>query len=394
MPMPTLDERRSAVALLRRQVFGGSTEQVGPLLATLAEQEAALAQAEKQGARARGALFTTEVQSPNLGPETTGLEAQCRLRMAQVPTAIAHLLDANANPLITCTVRNTADKTRRVRVTSFVQGYSADAIDSFEIKSGKDHSFDQLPTFFPDALREIDELTRATLHIKVDDLDGEIEVHRTRPIWLLPQTTAPLAVKDPDKDTWSDLTRYLGAFVTPNAPAIQGLLHAAVELVPDRQFVSYQAGGAGVAPQVKALFEALKQTGIRYVNSVLAFSPDEGLSSQRVRLPRQTLESKNANCLDGTVLFASLLEAITLRPAIVLVPGHAFVAWQTDPADDQSWIYLETTVIGSMPFDEAVSVGAARAKAFQDIVTPEAPHLFRRWALQDLRTKHDVLPME
>ena len=98
MPMPTLDERRSAVALLRRQVFGGSTEQVGPLLATLAEQEAALAQAEKQGARARGALFTTEVQSPNLGPETTGLEARCRLRMAQVPTAIAHLLDASANP--------------------------------------------------------------------------------------------------------------------------------------------------------------------------------------------------------------------------------------------------------------------------------------------------------
>ena len=77
--------------------------------------------------------------------------------------------------------------------------------------------------------------------------------------------------------------------------------------------MSYQAGGAGVAPQVKALYEALQQAGIRYVNSVLAFSPDDGLSSQRVRLPRKTLESKNANCLDGTVLFASLLEAITLQ---------------------------------------------------------------------------------
>ena len=392
--MPTLDERRSLVALLRRQVFGGSTEHVGPLLAKLAEEESALAKAEKQGARSRGRVFTTEAQSANLGPETTGLEAECRLRMAQVPTAIAHLLDAAVNPLITCTVRNTADKTRRVRVTSFVQGYSADAIDSFEIKTGKDHSFDQLPTFFPEALREVDELTRATLHIKVDDLDGEVEVHRTRPIWLLPQTTAPLAVKDPDKGTWSDLTRYLGAFVTPNAPAIEGVLRSAVELVPDQQFVSYQAGGAGVAPQVKALYEALKQLGIRYVNSVLSFSPDDGLSSQRVRLPRKTLESKNANCLDGTVLFASLLEAITLRPAIVLIPGHAFVAWQTDPADDQSWVYLETTVIGSMPFEAAMNVGAARAKAFQDVVTPDAPHLFRRWALQELRSEHDVLPME
>ena len=158
--------------------------------------------------------------------------------------------------------------------------------------------------------------------------------------------------------------------------------------------MSYQAGGAGVAPQVKALYEALQQLGIRYVNSVLSFSPDDGLSSQRVRLPRKTLESKNANCLDGTVLFASLLEAITLRPAIVLIPGHAFVAWQIDPADDQSWTYLETTVIGSKPFEEAMSVGAARAKAFQEVVTPEAPHLFRRWALHDLRSQHDVLPME
>ena len=34
-----------------------------------------------------------------------------------------------------------------------------------------------------------------------------------------------------------------------------------------------------------------------------------------------------------------------------------------------------------------MSVGAARAKAFQEVVTPEAPHLFRRWALQDLRSQ-------
>lgn len=392
--MATLEEQRAAVALLRRQVFGGQAEQIGPLLTKLTEQEAALAQAERQANRSRGVLFTTAVESATLGPDTTELEAECRLRMAQVPTAIAHLLDAAANPLLTCEVRNTSGKTRRVRVTSFVEGYSAQAIDSFEINSGKVHTFDQLPTFFPERVRGIVELTRATLHIQVDDLDGQIEVHRTRPLWLLPLTTAPLAVKDPATGNWSDLTRYLGAFVTPNAPAIEGLLHAAVQLAPDRQFVSYQAGAAGVKPQVAALYQALQQIGVRYVNSVLSFSPDDGVSSQRVRLPRQTLESKNANCLDGTVLFASLLEAITLRPAIVLVPGHAFVAWQTDPADEQSWTFLETTLIASSPFDEAVTVGLARANAFREVATPETPHLFRLWALHDLRTRHDVLPME
>ena len=49
---------------------------------------------------------------------------------------------------------------------------------------------------------------------------------------------------------------------------------------------------------------------------------------------------------------ASLLESASLRPAIVLVPGHAFVGWakgsETDELD-----YLETTMIGSHDFASA-----------------------------------------
>ena len=46
-------------------------------------------------------------------------------------------------------------------------------------------------------------------------------------------------------------------------------------------------------------------------------------------LPRESLADKEANCINGTVLFASLLEGISMSPAIVLVPGHAFLAWET-----------------------------------------------------------------
>ena len=298
--MAMIEELRATAKRLRREVYGGPVEQVGPSLTALVEAEAALHAAEQRAPAdpKAGLIFTTATETSVLGAETTGLEAECRLRMAQVPTAIAQLLDATANPLLSCTVQNASRQTRRVRVSSFVEGYSARAIDTFEIKSGKSHAFDQLPTFFPDRLAPINELTRATLHIEVDDLDGEVELHRTQPIWLLPRTTAPLAVKDPVNGTWRDLTRYLGAFVTPNAPALEGLLRAAVELTPTRQFVSYQAGTAGVAPQVKALFDVLHQKNLRYVNSVPAFSPEDGWSSQRVRLPSQTLSTTNANCID------------------------------------------------------------------------------------------------
>ena len=195
-----------------------------------------------------GLLFTTAAESGRLGLQTTGLEATCRLRMAQVPTAIAHLLDPATDPLLQCKVENGSTEIRRVRVTSFVEGYSAQAIETFEIKSGKFHEFDQLPTFFPDRLTQMNELTRATLHVRVDDLDGKVELHRTQAIWLLPRTTAPLAVKDPMTGEWRDLTRYLGAFVTPNEPELEKVLRDAVDLAPDHQFVSYQAGSGRRRP--------------------------------------------------------------------------------------------------------------------------------------------------
>ena len=49
---------------------------------------------------------------------------------------------------------------------------------------------------------------------------------------------------------------------------------------------------------------------------------------------------------------ASLLEAASLQPAIVLVPGHAFVAWETWEGTDE-WDYLETTMIASHDFEAA-----------------------------------------
>ena len=73
------------------------------------------------------------------------------------------------------------------------------------------------------------------------------------------------------------------------------------------------------------------------------------------------------------MLFASLLEAITLRPAIVLVPGHAFVGWQRDPTDAASWEYLETTVVSSSTFEEASTIGNERAKAYA-AAAAEAPN--------------------
>ncbi|KPA14801.1 hypothetical protein MHK_005004 [Candidatus Magnetomorum sp. HK-1] len=47
------------------------------------------------------------------------------------------------------------------------------------------------PTLFQKPVQQLTELTRATLNIKIEDLDGNIEQHQTYPIWMLARTTAP-----------------------------------------------------------------------------------------------------------------------------------------------------------------------------------------------------------
>ncbi|HET8541015.1 MAG TPA: hypothetical protein VFL83_14170 [Anaeromyxobacter sp.] len=329
-----------------------------------------------------------------LGLGTTEIEARVTLRMAQVPTAIAHLLDVKT-PLVTFTIKNARTKALRVRVTAEVLGYSARAIETCEIDPGGEAVVDQLPTLYPEELHKIGSLTRASLAVMVQDLDGgTVEQQRTYPIWLLARTSAYLAMEDPSTGGWIDLTRYLGAWVTPDAPAVMDLLRAAAAAHPDKQIVGYQVDALGVEAQVKAVFEALKAADVRYVNSVLSFAPAGGFATQRIRLPREALETRSANCIDGTVLMASVLEAASLRPAIVLVPGHAFLAWETQRGSG-SWDYVETTMIAKASFAQARDVARERAARQERVFkqTNEPAH-FRRLPLHELRAVHGIYPME
>jgi hypothetical protein len=53
---------------------------------------------------------------------------------------------------------------------------------------------------------------------------------------------------------------------------------------------------------------------------------------------------------------ASLLEGISLNPAIALMPGHALLGWETWSGSGD-WSFLETTMIGSHDFKAACQSG-------------------------------------
>lgn len=391
-------ELRLEVDRLRREVYGqGDPSAVDEYLAKLARMEKELKAIEDQivtvleDVSDSGLILDATRRSTGRRKiETTGLEAMVFLRMAQIPTSYYHLLDRNQDPLVSCEVyaADTNESPRRVRVTSFIKGYSAKAVNTFEVAPNETHPFVQLPTLFHERIRDLNELTRASLNVLVEDLDGKVETQETYPVWLLARTTAPLAIRDPKTGAWRDMTRYLGAFVTPNAPSLMTFLRTATKHHPNGILVGYQGSTDNVQPQVKALFEALKEEGnITYVNSVIDFSPEQGFNGQRIRLPRESLADHQANCIDGTVLFASLLEGVSLSPALVLVPGHAFLAWETW-RNSGEWKFLETTMIGSHTFEEACASAEKTAAKYKQ------QEQLTLWPLTLLRTKYAIFPME
>jgi hypothetical protein len=376
-------ELRTTVDRLRRRVFGQTDPNASPELSNQLDKLAAaedkrIAAQEEDGTS--GQLVNFRSTSSRRGLKTTGLEVKVNLRMAYVPTAIYHLFDVGQTPLISCEVyvSEESDEIRRVRVSSFIEDYSARAVNTFEIEPGQTHAFDQLPALFTDRIRNLNELTRASLNILVEDLDGAVELHETHPIWLLARTTAPLAVEDPTTGQWRDMTPYFGAFVTPNAPSLMTFLRQAAYLHPQDSLAGYQGDKSAAEPQVKALFD---------VNSVIDFNPNQGFASQRTRLPRESLADHQANCIDGTVLFASLLEGISMNPAICIVPGHAFLAWETW-RDSGEWKFVETTMIGSHNYEQAAASAAQTAARYHN------QKKLTLWSLAELRAKYGITPME
>ncbi len=337
-----------------------------------------------------------------LGAETTGLDARYDIRMAPVPTGVYHLLNSDENPLVEVTVKCVSlpreRKAARIFVQAYIEGLSANHVKTFELEKNEEKSIRLLPTLLPDKVRFITEVQRATLHVIVEDLDGSTELHDSVTVSMLARNSGLNAMIDPVTKKTTDLTRYYGAWVTPHAEPILKLLRQAAEKTNDKTISGYLTGKTkDVTDQAKALFDTLKnEHKITYINSVIDFGAGASYFSQRARLPRESIDQMSANCLDGTLLFASLLEAAALKPAIVLFPGHALVAWQnTDvDSDDNSnqailkgWTFLETTVIGGKSFEEAVKFGSRQVEF--EIGKPD----FLMHKLMDLRLA-GIFPME
>ncbi len=156
------------------------------------------------------------------------------------------------------------------------------------------------------------------------------------------------------------------AWVTTGSQEVHNLVSAAANRLPSRAFIGYGTYSSGCGDdgrsscteeestrlQMKAIYDELNDEGMHYVSTTE--SGMEGV--QRVYTPSQSLEANGANCIDGSLVYATALMSAGIYPKIILESDHAFVCvYLNEDKSDKDCV--EMTLIGRYGFDDAVNTG-------------------------------------
>ena len=156
---------------------------------------------------------------------------------------------------------------------------------------------------------------------------------------------------------WQDTSVCFAAFVNEDHPWINALLQDAISSGSVRSFTGYQSGPQSTLLQVQAVWDALAARGLSYVNVATDSGTSSSVSTQYVRFLDQSVHDQGANCVDASVLFASILRRIGLRPVLLFRPGHCFTGFYDAPEGGRI-VAFETTLLGTSPFATAAMEGA------------------------------------
>jgi len=183
--------------------------------------------------------------------------------------------------------------------------------------------------------------------------------------------TKPMTIYGKNAIIWKDLNM-VGAFVTPKDDLLRDFVRQSLnENKPKADAVDRSLLTA------MTLFDIYGAHGINYV--IDPTSPYSDLTENTVdyvQFSRETLKLKSGDCDDLSVLLSASLENLGIETAIVDVPGHLLMMFNTGLAEnerhlisldddlivireDKVWIPVEATMIGQS-FAEAWAEGARK----------------------------------
>lgn len=164
----------------------------------------------------------------------------------------------------------------------------------------------------------------------------------------------------------------LASFVHYNDPVVQQVAGA----------ISGMAGGVSASSndaEAERFLEALYN--FMATNKIAYQTPPggifEGKFGQHVKYPRDVLQNRAGTCIDLAIFYASVGQAVGLRPVMFLVPGHCYPAFHLPSGN---LLAIETTQVGAGSFQKARESGKNNLlTAFQN----------GRYFMVDVQEMHD-----
>ncbi|MFV0152933.1 DUF3320 domain-containing protein [Empedobacter falsenii] len=208
----------------------------------------------------------------------------------------------------------------------------------------------------------------------------------------------------------------LSSYIFPNHDLIYDLKAEAIKILESNgyltQFEGYQSQNKERVLQVlSAIYKTIQNHQIVYSAMPASFEK----SGQRIRLIDKVINRKFGNCIDLSLLFASILEAVDLNPIIVITSGHAFVGvWLEDKRFDgminldvtaltkrmakgiKQLALIETTNLckgNDIPFSQAMDNAEKQLLADDNFILSIDVKNTRSYGVQPLSLKSDINPV-
>lgn len=148
-----------------------------------------------------------------------------------------------------------------------------------------------------------------------------------------------------------DFRWLFAAYVNEDHPYIEQILTDIISQGTVRRLSGYQNGAQAVRDQVFAVWYYALDRGIAYSSITCTSNPSPRANVQHIRFFDEVYNTKQANCVDACVFFASILRKIGLKPVIFVEPCHAYLGYYTDRGRRHLEL-LETTITAWVNFPE------------------------------------------
>jgi len=204
------------------------------------------------------------------------------------------------------------------------------------------------------ALRRNPQSSPATLVTEFIDQQGRIVGQTQKRVMIRSANECPI-LPSPRPTPIDD---FLIGFVNENSPLVDTVLQYGQDSTLSRSYSGY-SDPSTFWNQLFSVWYSLQKRGIRYSNIAAVAPPGFGaMPAQHIRFMDESILRSQANCIDGTVLLASVYTRLGFKAGVVLLkigdhpqmlPDHAILAVKA-PQGDIAHALIDSTVMGNAQF--------------------------------------------